>query len=527
MISLRVRVVKNLHEDRSGISLIFVTMLLPVIMGFALLAVDVGRVHSLHSSLQHGADALALAGAGELDFTPDSITRSNRAIDNIITTNTSIWSTSAFTINGAGVTRCYLAALPANDAIAIADSDCLLSDTPANLEASSLIARFVRIRVNPVGFTTLMPASFLGLSDTSTRTAEAVAGFQAAVCNFTPMFICNPYEPAGNTVVTKNAELLAHFSVAGGMARQINMKQTGGNGAQYFPGNFGFLIPAGTNANPGAATLREFVGKAAPEACFAADGVELRTGAITSIRFGFNTRFDIYDGPMNGESSSADYRPARNVIKGYRNDGNAGKGSACNPNVPNAAESDEGNSDDVRISKMRRDACFLTPDPNDCDLTPGLRIGDGDWDITTYFQQAHGTAVPGPLQGGNFSRYEVYRYEVDNNLLGDPNAGSTGDEIGAPRCSTATANDNPDRRIFNAAILNCLALDTSVAYGPIQGGSSNKLPVVAFGRFFITEPVNGGGNVNTSDGDIWAELVGIEKPGAANSVARDIVQLFR
>ena len=60
------RTIKRLGGDQSGMALIYVTMSLPVIIGFGLLAIDVGRVTSLQSSLQHGADSLALAGAAEL-----------------------------------------------------------------------------------------------------------------------------------------------------------------------------------------------------------------------------------------------------------------------------------------------------------------------------------------------------------------------------------------------------------------------------------------------------------------------------
>ena len=49
--------------DQSGIAVVYVAVALPVIIGFSLLAIDVGRLSTLQSSLQHGADALALAGA--------------------------------------------------------------------------------------------------------------------------------------------------------------------------------------------------------------------------------------------------------------------------------------------------------------------------------------------------------------------------------------------------------------------------------------------------------------------------------
>ena len=96
--SLR-RTLKDFRNDQSGIALIYVTAALPVLIGLSLLAIDVGRLSSLQSSLQHGADALALAGAGELDRRPDAITRANLAIAELVTTNTSLFATSVVTID--------------------------------------------------------------------------------------------------------------------------------------------------------------------------------------------------------------------------------------------------------------------------------------------------------------------------------------------------------------------------------------------------------------------------------------------
>jgi Flp pilus assembly protein TadG len=514
------------HGDTSGIALLYVTILLPVIVGFSLLAIDVGRLWNLQSSLQHGADALALAGAGELDLRPDAIVRSNRAIDNLVTTNTSLFATTVVVVNGGAVSRCYLAALPASDATPIAVADCL---DPANAN-SSLSARFVRVIVAPVNFNTIFPATFLGAANSKQSNAEAVAGFKAAVCNFTPMFICNPYEPTGNTNLTEATDLYRHFDQTNypdRIGRLINMKQTGGNGAQYFPGNFGFLVPEGAENNPGAAGLRRYVAQVAPPACFVSDGVELRTGNIESIRFGFNTRFDMYDGPFNGEKGNANYRPARNVRKGMANDKNNGAGSACNP-------ADGDGDTDTKFSKLRRDGCFAT---NTCPNMGG-RMGTGVWDKTTYWSRAHnGASLPGPISGQYVSRYDVYKYELNNyatlvqNDSNGTGGSNQGGEIGSPACYNNTAtppNDTPDRRIFYSAVLNCQALNSSTTYGPIRGGSSNKLPVLAFARFFLTETVGGDrGNPNTADGDVWAEMVGLEIPGQADSVARDLVQLYR
>jgi len=147
------------RHDRSAAALVYVTVALPVLIGFGLLAIDVGRLTTLQSTLQHGADALALAGAAELDRRPDAIARAKRAITNLITTNNSLFGTSVVTINVSSVGDDYFDSLPANDA---ADMGTPLDETAA---ASNTIARFIRITVTPVAFNTIFPASFLGAFD--------------------------------------------------------------------------------------------------------------------------------------------------------------------------------------------------------------------------------------------------------------------------------------------------------------------------------------------------------------------------
>jgi Flp pilus assembly protein TadG len=78
------RLRRAFRRDRRGGVLPVVAISLPVIFGFAMLAVDAGRYFNLHTSVQWAADALALAGAAELDRKSDAITRANRAIDNLV-----------------------------------------------------------------------------------------------------------------------------------------------------------------------------------------------------------------------------------------------------------------------------------------------------------------------------------------------------------------------------------------------------------------------------------------------------------
>src|SRR6476619_2893330 len=72
--------IKAFWRDTDGIILPYVTVMLIVIIGVSVLALDGSRYMSLQTQLQHGADALALAGAAELDRTPTAIERANKAI---------------------------------------------------------------------------------------------------------------------------------------------------------------------------------------------------------------------------------------------------------------------------------------------------------------------------------------------------------------------------------------------------------------------------------------------------------------
>jgi hypothetical protein len=79
---------KTLWGDTQGLVLPYVTMMLVVIVGISVLALDGARYMSLQTQLQNGADALALAGAAELDRLPDAQVRAVRAITNLLTNAT-------------------------------------------------------------------------------------------------------------------------------------------------------------------------------------------------------------------------------------------------------------------------------------------------------------------------------------------------------------------------------------------------------------------------------------------------------
>jgi Flp pilus assembly protein TadG len=95
--SAMVRWLRHFARQDRGAVLAYVTIALPVLVGLGILAVDVSRLSNLSTSMQKGADALAIAGAAELDRSPTAITRANAAIANMVPNRsllTGVWRQS-------------------------------------------------------------------------------------------------------------------------------------------------------------------------------------------------------------------------------------------------------------------------------------------------------------------------------------------------------------------------------------------------------------------------------------------------
>jgi len=477
---------KTLWNDTSGIILPYVTIMLVVIVGLSVLALDGARLMSLQTQLQNGADALALAGAAELDRLPDAETRARTAIERMLTNSTS--GTSA---NIAVSKIQFFSRLPANDASPM---------SAGTLATGSRDARFVSVTVRPVSLSTILPAAFLGGSKTITAAASAVAGFDQVVCGVTPMYVCNPFETAGMTYDQATEALQRAAADPADQGRLIILRQYDAS-APYAAAYYGFL-DSPTLARDDA-SLIDYLAVVRPPACFIQRGVNFRPGFVGSAREGFNVRFDIYEGSMSGKYDDGNYRPAQNVRKGYVVAGGDGNENACasrrGANWPIGSPPNQ-----------------VTGLPLDQTWPYFERIGEGNWDLNTYWQVNHGAPPPPDLNEGSASntnvpsRYRVYRYEIEQGHVGDV---SSGGESGAPACySGSNLPATPDRRILHAAIVNCQSLH-------LASEAESNVPVAAFGKFFLTLPLA------QSQTDLYVEMVGLVRPG--DGVSFDVVQLYR
>ncbi|PWE18595.1 hypothetical protein DDZ18_03045 [Marinicauda salina] len=248
------------------------------------------------------------------------------------------------------------------------------------------------------------------------------------------------------------------FDPAGYVGRQILAVSRGGQNAQWAPGNFGFLAVN----DPGANALREALASVnGANQCYDVNGgVETEPGRMTQqTRRGINARF--------GEDPPS---PSAENIQTY---------------------------------------------PRDASFDPVTRIGDGVWDHEAYWSAAHpGVPFPSSFLGSDPTRFEVYRYEIDNNMI--PTEPPPGGEPpnGVPVHTPSGMQD--DRRIITMAVLNCVEAELS---------GRQTMTAVSYLNAFITEPI-----LDTPDDDFYFEIVGGSVAGNGGLVpvpARDWVEVVR
>ena len=220
-----VQLIKAFWDDTDGVILPYVTVMLVVIIGVSVLALDGARLMYLQTQLQNGADALALAAAAELDRTPTAIERALNAIGKF-------GSGSNGNVKVADIK--FLSSLP------VRDSDPILT---AHLTSDPTRAAFVEVTVEPVTMQTILPASIFGGSNVVTAGAQAVAGFDQVVCNFTPIFICNPFETPGMSYARATEALVNASNDPAGQRKLIRLAGTQSMSRTFGPGNFGYLTP--------------------------------------------------------------------------------------------------------------------------------------------------------------------------------------------------------------------------------------------------------------------------------------------
>src|SRR3984885_10785730 len=292
-----------LWRDTDGLMVPYVAVMLPVLVGFALLALDGSRRMSLQTQMQAAADSLALAGARELDKQAGGESRAISAMANAHAStksaNTLFGVGSSPTLNYTFVFYSSLSA--ASDGIggsvAIGDSD----------------AKYVAVKITPQTWSTILPAAFLANISTNAFAigADAVAGFAGtSVCSVAPIFVCNPYEQSAGSMTDAQATeaLYSAFDDPAILRRELKLNRNG-----VGPGHFGWLNTA-DGCNDATCRAKNVAG--ASGACYSDAGVSLAIGNKNAVEPYFDARLNIYNqAPPLASPSAAP--PAVNVRKGY------------------------------------------------------------------------------------------------------------------------------------------------------------------------------------------------------------------
>lgn len=480
------RDIRALPGDDEGAIIVFWAVSLAAILGIVAMSFDFGQKAATQSELQSFADQVALAAAGELDGEADAITRATAAAANMIIDSQTFATGPQVLAGSTDYTLTFYRSLPASDTASI---DPGVTTVPA-------LAIYARARATPRTVPHTFTGAFDALRGGTTANpaigAVAVAGFTQYACDITPLMFCIP-----------TPTFIADENIG-----TMILLRSGGTGAAWGPGDFGFLDPNGLAVDPngpcaglnGAQRTRCLIGATgALTQCFSQRGVDTEPGQKVGIEnSAYNVRFDIYSGAMNGNRTNPNYPPAPNVIKGIVP---RGAGSSC-----------IGNNGDPSPNTLPlpRDTCFGA---GTC-----ARFGNGNWAAGRVQYVATNYATPDPHASAT-TRYQYYLAEIARAGGGGSNTAIlTGRaETGRPQCSTHRSAD-PDRRVVVAAGIDCIA-------NPIQG-RTNGVPVNEFVRLFLTEPV-GAGSGNTFD--IWVEVVGSAENGAsgAGGIIHDVVQLYR
>jgi Flp pilus assembly protein TadG len=495
---------RKFWRDQRGIAMILVAIMLPVLVGFAILAIDMSRANGLHADLQKGIDAIAIAAAAELDGRADSITRANHAVATLVANDTLFSTAGSHTIVPADFTVTYLTGIPASDDTALSAAGVDANGVTWSSTDPTAVS-FAEVTLNSSGagsFETIFPASFISGSNTMSIRPQAVAGFVQSICETVPLFMCNPFETTDPGTSKTIQQAFASGDTYGREFRILKVDSNPG------PGNFGLI-------NNNLTSLRDAIAIGTAGTCYSRDSLTTKTGVtLGQVNTGLNTRFDLYSGSLNKNNKDWNYRPASNVRKGQK--------TGCSKYDP-----------------VTDNTALPLPPGNNYNSAKGMSdpiTAQNFW--SNYWTINHGKPYPNVPSATNptgsktapASRYDVYKYEIANGLVGDKSLAPT-KETGNPSCFKGTTpTPDPDRRLLNMAIVNCIANQAK-----INGHIAIKPD--GYVSIFVNTPVQKQDNTkdpedpNAAEKPISLEIVDVDGAFADNFTVdkafRNEAQLYR
>lgn len=500
-------------SDRSGAVAASYALALPMLVALAGVGFDYGRMVSLDTELQNGADQAALAAVTQLDGQTGACNRAIAALSTFVR-NDSLLATTAGAITFASETGC-----DATGSIRFwkdkAKTIPALADADANFIEVGVQMRSVQYALTPI----------VGATNPQLN-AWAMAGIGGAICGTSVLSYCNPSLPAD-------------FDADAYKGRGIVV------GGKSGSGSWGYLqLPGATNSSK--EDVEEALAQDQPAIeCRSTSGnPEVVAGSPTGLVSAVNTRFDMFVKNITNPNSPcevlSDCSPAVNVIKDVverKNGQNAvwelpnkqfspkAASGAYNPSTAYDADNN------IDAMGLPRDLCHYGTYGQTCanGLTGNTQdIGTGNWARQDYFTKVH----PGEILPSNVSsmtRYETYLWEIEKNSLLPAGGIKIGANTWYGRPVTVAASTSAfDRRVITVAF-------TRGTNGSCPGQSSPSVPVLDWVEVFFVEPgVSARGNyptnlnANSSD-PLYFEIIGKARSGgnAPQFTRRDVPYLVQ
>lgn len=477
---VRSRLGRALVKDEDGGVLLYMTILIPVMMGIIGLAVDASRLYILNTEQKDLADAAAIAGAWELDgeyvsATDNAIIRAIEAAQNVVTNDPRWASDPEPEAQIVSIRFCeFLTGLP-HERTCDGYLEPDLSDSTDSRRAYFIEVITEVRRVFP-SFLVAVGAVTEPRSD-----ALAIAGTHLVACNIHSLMICNPYE-------IEDDPDSPPFTATEGQMFIFKAKNEPGSGAASFaPGDFGLVDHPDHPASGGAGATRDLLSLQSRAICISSVVSPHQGQEVNMVDRGINVRFDEDTFNCSG-NCYAEKTAAPHKLRGTT--------EACTVNNPTYNPAHQ----------YPHDTVINTTDYG------ALHIGNGVMDTdakNAYWAHHHGAGSSWPDDVD--TRYEAYKRElemIEDDLWGTEHP-PTEDPV--PVC-LPESEAGAERRILNAAVIDCYK------WG-VTGNSVNNIRVDSYAEFFITQPAQGG--------EIYTEFVRMMTPEADESKLKRIVQLYR
>lgn len=375
------RVSPNLASDQQGAIAPIFAVLLPVLLMFAALAVDVGRAYALRTELEIAVDAAALAAASQLDGRPDARARAIAAANGALTENS-----------------VRLAAQAENN-IAVRQQDLcfMIAAGDSCLDANDQRVRAVKVTLQPrtLNLSFGVFANLQSLSVDASATASFGTFVQPPPPPTIPLAVCREALPAG-------------FDPAVNVGRSLLLRRRGTNGTAT--GNYVLIRPdsSWTNAQALDALGRVSVDLGPTSAPIVGDATS------TVLAQWLNVRFDIFRVATSALTTNSAFAPSLNTMIGAETKKSPASGHCTT--IPSGTGS---TGRPLGCGGSKWNWMGLPCDDNLTSSASGL--GSGSWRSSDYLNQVHGDvgasnwSAYGPARssGSGPTRFQVYNWELE------------------------------------------------------------------------------------------------------------------